>query len=271
MAHLILLGSQIRNVFRICAHLYAHTLRNLQSVPSQTAIFGRVIGHQLHLVHSQVGQNLGSNTVLPTVNRQSKVLVSLNGVAPLVLQSICSHLVSQSNASPFLTSQVNENSAFCFVNLLECKIELVSAITSQRPKDIPRATFRMYTDQNRLVLIMERTTLHQGQMLLAIQDRSVRICVKQAKFGGKTSCHLANSLNQLLCGSSIPHQIRNRCHHQVMFLAKLLQIRHSGHGTVAVVDNFAQDAHGGTPCQTRKIDRSLGVTHSFEHTTFLVS
>ena len=88
--------------------LQRHALDDLQAVAVEGDVLARVVGHQAHLAHAEVAQDLGADAVVALVGAEAELLVGLDRVVPLLLQLVGAQLVHQADAAPLL-EQVEEH------------------------------------------------------------------------------------------------------------------------------------------------------------------
>src|SRR3989338_10372147 len=79
-----------------------NTLDYLQSKTLETHDLPRVVGHETQFFETQIGQDLGPNTIIPEVRLKTQFLIGLDGIIPLILQGIGLQLVDQSDAATLL-------------------------------------------------------------------------------------------------------------------------------------------------------------------------
>src|SRR5690349_20059791 len=111
VAHLLLLGPQVRDVLTRRSHVQRDALRDLEAEPVEPAVLGRVVRHELHGRDAEVDQDLRTDAVLARVGREPELDVGLDGVATLVLQRVRPQLVPEPDAPPLVTPQVQNDSA----------------------------------------------------------------------------------------------------------------------------------------------------------------
>ena len=83
-------------------------LDDLEPVAADRDVLGRVVGHQAHLAHAEVAQDLAADAVVADVGREAELLVGRDGVVALVLQLVGLQLVDEADAAPLL-EQVEED------------------------------------------------------------------------------------------------------------------------------------------------------------------
>ena len=79
-----------------------HPFDGLHPRPLNRLNLRRVVRHHPHTAQAEIEEYLRALVVPAQVNLQTQSLVGLDGVGPLVLQSVCANLVDDADATPLL-------------------------------------------------------------------------------------------------------------------------------------------------------------------------
>lgn len=128
--HAVALRLQVAIVVFRGRHLNGHVLHNLQSVCLQAYALLGVVGHQAHLVHSEVAQHLRSAAVVALIGLEAEVGIGVHGVESLfLLQLVGGYFVHQSDAAALLL-HIDEYALALFLNHFHGFVELLSAVAA---------------------------------------------------------------------------------------------------------------------------------------------
>jgi hypothetical protein len=139
MTQLPLFGSEIFDIAIVRIHFESHSFGDIDPVLRESLDLAFIIRQQTDRPDPQIAQNLCRNPVIASVFPKTELKVRLDRIPPLVLQSIRSNLVRQSNSTALLM-KVDDNTLASFVNPMHCRFELLAAITTPRTQDIPSKT-----------------------------------------------------------------------------------------------------------------------------------
>lgn len=98
--------------------------------------FVRVVREELDGPHTHLPEHTKAVLVVARVNGQAQPQVRVHGVETLVLQIVCPDLVRQANASPLVTSNVDEDAQPVLVHDSQELVQLLAAITALRAEDV---------------------------------------------------------------------------------------------------------------------------------------
>ena len=84
------------------------------------------------------------------VGFESQVMIRFDGIVAGILKLVSEKLIHQPDAAAFL-KLVNYNAAPTLANRIQRKVQLLTAIASLRPENIPGQTLGMDTNQRRVV------------------------------------------------------------------------------------------------------------------------
>lgn len=93
-------------------------------------------------------QYLCTKAIFPRINGQPQLLICFNRITPIILKVVSTKLVAQTNSSTFMSTEIDQYTPTCCLNLLHCKCQLVSTVTSGWSKYVSSETLRMYPHKN---------------------------------------------------------------------------------------------------------------------------
>src|SRR6266545_2234116 len=102
MSQLLPLRLQIFDVALGRLHFDGDPLDNVYAVSFKPNDFLWIIGHQPDVLHPQVNEDLGADTVITQIRLESQLQVSLHRVLPPVLPGVGLQLIDEPDAAPFL-------------------------------------------------------------------------------------------------------------------------------------------------------------------------
>ena len=104
MAESITFGGEIRAILVGDGRNDWNTFHHTQAVTRNAAVLCGIVGHQAQLSCAEVGEDLRTNAVLATVDRQPELRVGIHGVEALVLEGIRANLVADADTATLVTS-----------------------------------------------------------------------------------------------------------------------------------------------------------------------
>src|ERR1019366_1341471 len=119
VTHSLPLGPQVGDVLRIGGQLQRDALGDVQAEAFETAVLGRVVRHDAHGGHAEIDQHLRPDAVLTAVHRQTLLQVRIDGVVTFLLELVGADLVTQPDATPFVTPQVDQHAATLLFDPIE--------------------------------------------------------------------------------------------------------------------------------------------------------
>jgi hypothetical protein len=131
VAHALLLGSQVFNIVFLGRALKGNTVDDVKPKSFEATIFARIICHQAHGGHAKIHENLSADTVFTTIDREPEFKIGIDRVSAVLLELIRPDLMAKANASSFVSTQIHEDPFAFFGDLVECRMELRTAVTSQ--------------------------------------------------------------------------------------------------------------------------------------------
>src|ERR1700722_1600752 len=137
----LLLGAQVLDVLRVGVRVETHPIDDVEAEALKTAVFGGVVGHEAHLGHAEVDEDLRADAVLAAVDRQPELEVGVHGVVALLLQVVCAQLVRQPDAAPFVPPEVDHHAGALGADEAHRLVQLGPAITAQRAEYVSRQAF----------------------------------------------------------------------------------------------------------------------------------
>src|SRR4030095_13347471 len=147
-----------------------HLLDHFQTVTLETDNFLRIICKEPEPSHAQLEKNLCAESVIPQVSCVPEFRVGLYGVESFLLQPVRVNFCSQSNTAAFL-SHVNQNALAFLFDLPQRRVQLISAVTSARCKNIAGETLAVHAHQRRFVLV--DPTFYEREMMLPVELRAI--------------------------------------------------------------------------------------------------
>src|SRR5690606_21550316 len=108
MAEPALFGPQVANVVGIRRGRQAAPGDDLQSVPAESTVLGRVVRDQTQPADAQVGADLRTPAVGAGIDGEALPGVGVDRVESLLLQRIRPDLVRQPDATPFVPAQIDD-------------------------------------------------------------------------------------------------------------------------------------------------------------------
>jgi hypothetical protein len=158
-----LLRSQISEVGRIRWDFNWYALNNLKTVPFEAHDFPWIVGKKTHFLDMEGRKNLCANAVFTQIRFKTELLVGGHRVMSFVLKRIRLDLVDEANPTPFL-AEVEQNTTLGLGDEKQRFVKLISAITADRPKHIPREALTVHANQ--CWKIRFDLPFHQGHMPL---------------------------------------------------------------------------------------------------------
>ena len=92
MSHAISLSFEVTLVVWVGCRFDSNVLHDFQSVCFQSDAFYRVVGHESHLVYTEVTQHLRATTIVALIGFKAEVCVGINGVVAFFLKFVSSYL-----------------------------------------------------------------------------------------------------------------------------------------------------------------------------------
>src|SRR5574337_140128 len=110
-------------------------LHHVQTVRLESDDLAWIIGQQPDIAQSEVGQDLGPDSILSQIGFEPESRVRLHRIQTAVLQLIGAYLIGKPNASAFL-SNIQKNALPLLGDQFERFIQLRSAVAPKRAEDI---------------------------------------------------------------------------------------------------------------------------------------
>ena len=105
----------------------------------------RIVGQQPNVFDAQVVQHARRDVVGAQVGLEAELMVRFDGIRPIRLKFVRPNFVAETYAPAFL-AQIEQNALAFLDHAIERRVELVSAVTFQRAKDLGRQTLAVRTD-----------------------------------------------------------------------------------------------------------------------------
>ena len=254
VSHLRSLGLEIFGVVRIRFATNRHLFHHLEAVPFESDNFLRIVRQKTELADAKIEQDLGAETVIAQIAWVSKPGICLHRVETFLLQFVGVNFCCQPDPTAFL-SHVNQNAAAFLLDLLQRRVELVSAIAPARAENVSGETLAVDAHQRRFVLV--DLAFYQREMMLAIELRAVEVQIEIAIIGR----HFYDLFQfyQFFADAAVCDQALDGANAEAMLLAELHQLRQSSHRAI-VVQNLAKHSSRLQRSHACKVDRRLGVS-----------
>src|SRR5205085_12446441 len=107
----------------------------------------RVVGHEPHRGDTEVDEDLRTDAVLATVDREPELDVRLDGVATLILQAVRAHLVAEPDATPFVTTEADDHTLTRLRALLRRDAQLHAAVATHGPEHVAGEALAVHPHQ----------------------------------------------------------------------------------------------------------------------------
>src|SRR5699024_7124016 len=115
----------------------------------QSVAFVRVVGQQVDSGDAELCQHFTRDAVVAFVLVEAQNPVGFNGVQPVVLKLVGTHLVGRANAASLLR-QIEQGAAAALVEGGDTGLELRAAVATQAAEKISREAGRVHSDGNRV-------------------------------------------------------------------------------------------------------------------------
>src|SRR5580704_8422436 len=102
VAHLFLLGPQVRGRNLVDAWLAGNSLHDFDAGFFQLANFLRVVGQEADLFRAELFEDLSGKVIFARIRGKAQLLVGFHSVHPAILQFVSAELVHQADAAAFL-------------------------------------------------------------------------------------------------------------------------------------------------------------------------
>ena len=143
VTHSLYLGLQIAPIVVANPNQQGNPLHHVDSIRIQLINLVGVVTHQGNTSYSNGLEHLSGDVVGPSISRQAKLEVGIQGVVPLVLQVVGLDLIVQTDTATFL-AEIHQGSPPTFGDLPESGVELGAAITAKTAKGVACQAFRVY-------------------------------------------------------------------------------------------------------------------------------
>ena len=131
MAHALSLCAQVLFVLRVGGGLQRHALDDVEPVTLESSVLRRVVGHEAHLGHPELHEDLGPDAVLPAIYGKPELDVGINGVPAVVLQVVGPQLVGEADATSLVAAQVHDDADALGSDPSDGGFELGTAVASK--------------------------------------------------------------------------------------------------------------------------------------------
>ena len=166
MSHLFLLHRHIFAVKLICVHDDRHALDDLQAIALQPRALRGIVRQETNGRKPEIGEDLCADAIVAEIRCKAELDVRLDGIAPLILQSVGTHLVCKSDAASLLP-HVEDNALALCLDTAHCRCELIAAVTAHRAERIPRQALRVHAHEN--ILLAAHIPLDDGEVTAFVE------------------------------------------------------------------------------------------------------
>src|SRR3546814_16263273 len=135
-----------------------HPLGDLEAGARGAAVLGLVVGDDPHRVDAEVGEDLGADSGLGAVGRETEVVVGVDGVAALLLEPVGPDLVADADAPALVAPEVDDPAAAPALHELHRRIALDAAVAAHRAEDVAGEALAVHPDTE--VLLAGTRALH---------------------------------------------------------------------------------------------------------------
>ena len=224
-------------VVRIRGKSYRDLLHDFQSVTFQANDFLGIVGQKADFSYSQIGEHLGSHTVVPEVGGIAQFFVGFDGVESLFLKFVGLDFGGKSDATALLP-EVEKDPSFSG-NMFKGGVELASAVASPGPENIASEAFRMNSDCDWFFAI--DFPADEREMFAVVGAYAIEVAVKVAKIGGHFDDLLTG--HQTLRFTTIFDELGDGAGFELVLPLVVTKIANPSHRTILMHD-FANDSGG---------------------------
>ena len=118
-----------------------------QAVPLEADQLAGIVGHDADGRKSQVPEDLGADSVVPKIRRETQLLIGLHRVGAGILQGVGLELVEQPDAPPLLI-QIDDDAGTLGADLLHRETQLETAVAALGAEDISGQTLGVHPHQD---------------------------------------------------------------------------------------------------------------------------
>src|SRR5687768_11254325 len=241
VTELVALGVEVALVFRRRGRDDRNPILDAEPVSLETDELARVVRHRPNGLESKIEQNLRADAVVAKVGLESQALVGLDRVGARVLQLIRLELVQQADAATFLV-EIDHDPAAALLNGPHRRVQLPSAVASQRAEHVAGETLRVHPDENPLALA--HVPEHESNVLSIVNVVPVADHAPLTVLGGQ-AC-LGDAMDEPLGPQAIGDKIGDGDRLEVVSPGKLVELG-SPRGGAVVVENLADHSAGIEP------------------------
>lgn len=237
VSHFFVLGVHVELVFLVASHLNGFPADDFQSESVQPFDFKRVVRHQNHLAHPEVGEYFGAGSVFAEVGFETEGEIGFHGVHPFVLQVVGFQFIDESDAPSFL-SHIEEDAAPCLFDAPEGFGELFAAVAAERAEGVAGEAFGMYPAEDRFR--GGHIAFDQRQMMFATDFVDVPVGFEMAVAGGHVG--FRDTLDENFRAPAVIDEVGDGNHLEVVSACEFNQLRRAHHRAVLAHDFAAQPA-----------------------------
>src|SRR5271170_601811 len=221
--------------------------------------FSGIVAEKSHRNNSEFPQDLYADPVISLIRFESKPLVGLHGVEPLVLKGIRANLVRQTDSAAFLV-QVKQHTSSFPSDATQCPVKLAAAVTSHGMKDVSSKTLRMHPNEH--ILAVSDVSTYKSDVYLFVDLIFESMQIKVAVLGRQLRrCHLTDDR---FGAHAIGNQICHSYQRDAVAACEETEFRHSRH--CAILIHYFTDYSGRTQTgHTCQVHSCLSLPSSCQH------
>mmetsp|Transcript_5688 Transcript_5688/g.35386 ORF Transcript_5688/g.35386 Transcript_5688/m.35386 type:complete len:295 (-) Transcript_5688:455-1339(-) len=266
MPHLQPLRLQVLLVLRMDLRVQRDALRHPDPILFQARHLGRIVGHETHGLHPEVGQYLSANGKIPRIDGMPQVQVRFHCIPSLVLEVVGTYFLRQPDAPSFVTAQIHHHAGTFLFQHVQGSLQLRPTITALGSQNVPRQAFRVKPRQH--VLAVSNVPFDDGHVLHSVQLADVCMQHKVPVFRWHLGCgHLVHLPFRPF---DVLHELVDGDHAEPVGFGELVAFSQAHDGSV-VVHELAKHASRDASRQPRQIHGSFGVSTSCQHASGLRS
>ena len=233
-----------------------HALDDLQAIALQPRALRGIVRQETNGGKPEIGEDLCADAIVAEIRCKAELDVRLNGIAPLILQSVGTHLICKSDAASLLP-YVEDNALTLCLDAAHCRCELIAAVTAHRAERIPRQALRVHAHEN--IFLAAHIPLDNGEVTAFVERVLVGDQFEMPILAREV--HLRNPMDKVLRMFAVLDEILDGDDVQPMLFRKRLQLGRAHH--VAVIrHDLTTEPRREQPCHTREVGRRLGVSRT---------
>lgn len=260
MTQFLLFRLQVPSIVAVGGDADGDLLDDFEAIALEADDLLGVIGEEADFSDPEVVEDLRADAVFAEIGGEAEFCVGLDRIEALLLEPVGADFGGEPDAAALL-AHVDEDTPAGRVDVAEGIVELVAAVAAPGAEDVAGQTFAVDADGDGVLPV--DGSLHQGEVVLAIDERAVEVEVEFAKIGGQLNDFLAD--DEALLAATVVNEVADRADAEVVFLCEGLQGGEAGHGAVAIHD-LADDTGGLESGEASEVDGGLGMAGALEDT-----